>query len=153
MGWGMTFLTSGLTTWFKCKLSELCSLSRVTMVLTSEFFSWYVCFIKAYDKLRLLSRLLECGLFEPKQGESQKWGQRESKYAVTIGMQLLAKIHCLESQFGNLGHQQNYLVNHLSEHINFIGDAGDHVGLVVDELNDCIYLQDIQIKQLATMVQ
>jgi hypothetical protein len=67
-------------------------------------------------------------------------------------MQLLAKIHCLESQLGDVGCQQNHPVDCLSEHINFIGEAGDHVGLVVDELNNRINLQDIQIKQLATMV-
>jgi hypothetical protein len=40
----------------------------------------------------------------------------------------------------------------LNERIDFIGDAADHVGSVVDELNDHINLQDVQIEQLANMV-
>ena len=38
------------------------------------------------------------------------------------------------------------------EHINFIGDASDRVGGVVDELNSHIDAQEVQIKQLANMV-
>jgi hypothetical protein len=47
-----------------------------------------------------LSSLLERGLFEPEQGEGQMWGQRNSKYATTIGTQLLAKIHILDNKIG-----------------------------------------------------
>jgi hypothetical protein len=95
---------------------------------------------------------LEHGLFKPEQGEGQMWGQRNSKYATAVGPQLLAKIHCLESQLGDVSCQQNHPANCLNEHINFIEDVVDRVGLVVDELNDCINLQDIQIGQLANMV-
>jgi uncharacterized phage infection (PIP) family protein YhgE len=40
----------------------------------------------------------------------------------------------------------------LEEHVDFIGDTSDRVGQVIDELNSCIDAQDIQIDQLATMV-
>jgi uncharacterized coiled-coil protein SlyX len=89
-------------------------------------------------------------LFEPEQGEGQMWGQRNSKYA--IGTQLLTKIHCLESQLGDVGRHQNHPVDKLAECINFIGDASDCVGGVVDELNSHIDAQEVQIKQLANMV-
>jgi hypothetical protein len=32
------------------------------------------------------------------------WGQRNLKFATAMGIQLLAKIHCLESQLGDIGH-------------------------------------------------
>jgi hypothetical protein len=99
-----------------------------------------------------LSRLLEQGLFEPEQGEGQMWGQRNSKYAAAVGTQLLAKIHCLESQLRDVGHLQNHPVDKLQEQTNFMGDAVDRVGRVVDELNERINLQDVQINQLADMV-
>jgi hypothetical protein len=80
------------------------------------------------------------------------WGQRNSKYAAAIGTQLLAKIHCLESQLRDVGRLQNHLVDKLQEQTSFIGDAVDRVGRVVDELNERINLQDVQINQLADMV-
>jgi hypothetical protein len=79
------------------------------------------------------------------------WGQRNSKFAATMGMQLLAKIHCLESQLGNVNRRQNHPVDKLSKWINFIGDASDRVG-GVDELNSHIDAQEVQITQLANMV-
>jgi uncharacterized coiled-coil protein SlyX len=99
-----------------------------------------------------LSSLLERGLFEPEQGEGQKWGQRESKYTAAIGTQLLAKIHLLDNKIGRINRQQNHPVDRLDERINFIGDAADRVGKVVDELNGRIDCQDVQIQQLADMV-
>jgi hypothetical protein len=80
------------------------------------------------------------------------WGQRNSKFAAAVGTQLLTKIHCLGSQLGDISHQQNHPINRLEEHLNFIGDAGNWVGQVVGELNHRIDLQDIQIAQLANMV-
>jgi uncharacterized coiled-coil protein SlyX len=96
--------------------------------------------------------LLERGLFEPEQGEGQKWGQRESKYTAAIGTQLLAKIHVLDNKIGQVDRQQNHPVDRLDERIDFIGDAADRVGKVVDELNGRIDCQDVQIQQLADMV-
>jgi hypothetical protein len=72
-----------------------------------------------------LTRLLERGLFEPEQGEGQMWGQRNSKYAAAIGVQLLAKIHCLESQLRDVGRLQNHPVDKLLEQTDFVGDAID----------------------------
>ena len=46
---------------------------------------------------------------------------------------------------------QDHPINHLEEHI-FIGDASNRVGRVIDELNCCIDAQDVQIDQLANMV-
>jgi uncharacterized coiled-coil protein SlyX len=100
----------------------------------------------------LLSSLLEQGLFEPEQGEGQIWGQRNSKYAAAIGTQLLVKIHMLDNKIGHVDHSQNHPVDRLDEHIDFIRDAADQVGKVVDELNDRIDVQDVQIQQLANMV-
>lgn len=99
-----------------------------------------------------MSSLLECGLFELEQGEGQKWGQRESKYTAAIGTQLLAKIHVLDNKIGRVDRQQNHPVDRLDKRIDFIGDAADRVGKVVDELNGCIDCQDVQIQQLADMV-
>jgi archaellum component FlaC len=99
-----------------------------------------------------LNSLLECGLFEPEQGEGQKWGQRESKYTATIGTHLLAKIHVLDNKLGRVDRQQNHPVDRLDERIDFIGDAADRVGKVVDELNGRVDCQDVQIPQLADMV-
>jgi hypothetical protein len=95
---------------------------------------------------------LECGLFKPEQGEGQMWGQRNSKYAVAVGLQLLAKIHVLELRLGQVNCQQNHPVDCLEEHVDFIGDVLDHVGRVVDELNSRIDVQEVQIEQLANMV-
>jgi archaellum component FlaC len=80
------------------------------------------------------------------------WGQRNSKYAAAVGTQLLSKIHCLESQLRDVGHLQNHPVDKLQEQVNFVGDATDRVGRVVDKLNKHINLQDVQIEQLANMV-
>jgi uncharacterized coiled-coil protein SlyX len=99
-----------------------------------------------------LNSLLEQGLFEPEQGEGQMWGQRNSKYAAAIGTQLLAKIHMLDNKIGRVDRQQNHPVDRLDECIDFAGEATDQVGKVVDELNSHIDVQDVQIQQLANMV-
>ena len=52
----------------------------------------------------------------------------------------------------NASQLQNHLVNCLSEQIDFVGEASDWVGSIADELNSCIDAQDIQINQLANMV-
>jgi hypothetical protein len=101
---------------------------------------------------RLLGHLLEQGLFEPEQGEGQMWGQRNSKYTTAIGIQLLAKIHVLDNKISTVSQQQNHSINHLEEHLDFIGETSDRVGRVVDELNSQIDTQEIQIEQLANMV-
>jgi SMC interacting uncharacterized protein involved in chromosome segregation len=80
------------------------------------------------------------------------WGQRNSKFTAIVGTQLLSKIHCLESQLRDVGRLQNHPIDKLQEQVNFVRDATDCVGKVVDELNKCINLQDIQIEQLANMV-
>jgi hypothetical protein len=123
-------------------------------VLTSEFIPWYVHFIMTYTgyELRPLSHSSEQGLFKPEKGEGQMWGQRNSKFATVVGIQLLAKIHCLESQLGDIGRRQNHPVNRLEEHIDFMGDASDCVGCVVNKLNSRIDAQEVHIKQLASMV-
>jgi hypothetical protein len=100
----------------------------------------------------LLTRLLERGLFEPEQGEGQMWGQRNSKYATAVGSQLLVKIHALDDKVGHVSCQQNHPIDRLDEHIDFVGEASDHVGKVVDKLNNRIDMQDVQIEQLANMV-
>lgn len=64
----------------------------------------------------------------------------------------MAKIHCLKSQLRDVGHLQTHPVDKLQEQTDFVGDVVDCVGCVVDELNECINLQDIQINQLADMV-
>ena len=80
------------------------------------------------------------------------WDQRNSKYAAAVGIQLLSKIHRLKLQLRYVGRLQNHLVDCCNKHIDFIGDAADRVGLVVDKLNDQINLQDVQVEQLANMV-
>jgi hypothetical protein len=80
------------------------------------------------------------------------WGQRNSKYAAAIGTQLLVKIHLLDNKIGRVDRTQNHPVDRLEERIDFIGDASDRVGKVVDELNGRIDCQDVQIQQLADMV-
>ena len=79
-------------------------------------------------------------------------GQRQAKYAAAVGTQLLAKIHVLHKKMIYLDQRQDHLIDHLDEHVNFVGEATDHVGRVVDELNSCIDAQDVQIEQLANMV-
>jgi archaellum component FlaC len=80
------------------------------------------------------------------------WGQRNSKYAAAVGTQLLAKIHVLDDRIGRVDCQQNHPLDHLDECLDFIGDAADRVGTTVDELNHRIDIQDVQIQQLANMV-
>jgi uncharacterized coiled-coil protein SlyX len=80
------------------------------------------------------------------------WGQRNSKYTTAIGTQLLAKIHVLDNKIGQVDRTQNHPVDCLEERIDFIGDASDRVGKVVDKLNGRIDCQDVQIQQLADMV-
>jgi hypothetical protein len=99
-----------------------------------------------------LNSLLERGLFEPEQGEGQMWGQRNSKYTAAVGTQLLAKIHVLDNKIGRVDRQQNHPVDRLEERLDFVGNAADRVGTVVDELNHRIDVQDVQIQQLANMV-
>ena len=99
-----------------------------------------------------LSRLLERGLFEPDHEEGQMAGQRQAKYAATVGTQLLSKIHVLHEKITHLDRRQDHPVDRLEECIDFVRDASDHVGRVVDELNSRIDAQDVQIEQLANMV-
>jgi archaellum component FlaC len=80
------------------------------------------------------------------------WGQRNSKYATAIGTQLLAKIHVLDNKIGLVGRQQSHPIDRLGERINFIGEALDCVGKVVDKLNSQIDVQEVQIEQLANLV-
>ena len=79
-------------------------------------------------------------------------GQHQAKYAATIGTQLLAKIHALHEKMICLDQRQDHPIDHLDERVNFIGEATDRVGRVVDELNSRIDTQDVQIEQLANMV-
>jgi hypothetical protein len=85
-------------------------------------------------------------------GRGPDVGQRNSKYAMAVGTHLLAKIHCLELKLGEVGHQQNHPIDCIKEHVNFIGDRSDCVGRVVDKLNSHIDAQEVQIQQLANMV-
>ena len=80
------------------------------------------------------------------------WGQTNSKFAAAVSVQLLAKIHLLSSKVEDASHIQNHLVNCPLEHIDFIGETSNRVGGVVDKLNSHIDAQDIQIDQLANMV-
>jgi hypothetical protein len=80
------------------------------------------------------------------------WGQRNSKYAAAVGIQLLAKIHVLDDKIGRVDRQQNHPVDRLEERLDIVGDVADRVGQVVDELNQRIDVQDVQIQQLANMV-
>jgi hypothetical protein len=95
---------------------------------------------------------LEQGLFEPERGGGQMAGQRQAKYATTVGTQLLAKIHILHDKMICLDQHQDHPIDRLDEHIDFVGEATDRIGKVVDELNSCIDAQDVQIEQLANMV-
>jgi uncharacterized coiled-coil protein SlyX len=58
----------------------------------------------------------------------------------------------LDNKIGRVDHQQNHPIDCLDECIDFIGDSADRVGKVVDELNGRIDCQDVQIQQLADMV-
>ena len=80
------------------------------------------------------------------------FGQWSAYYAATIGSHLLAKVHHLESSLGAVNCHQNHLVDCLSKRINFVGEVSDRVDCVVDKLNGCINAQDIQIEQLANMI-
>ena len=79
-------------------------------------------------------------------------GQRQAKYAATVGTQLLAKIHVLNEKMIHLDQHQDHPIDHLDKRVDFVGEATDRVGRVVDELNHCIDVQDVQIDQLANMV-
>jgi uncharacterized coiled-coil DUF342 family protein len=57
-----------------------------------------------------------------------------------------------DNKIGHVDCQQNHLVDRLDEHIDFIGDMLDRVGKLVDKLNHRIDIQDVQIQQLANMV-
>ena len=79
-------------------------------------------------------------------------GQHQAKYATVIGAQLLAKVHMLHEKMICLDQRQDHPIDRLDERIDFVGNVADHVGGVVDELNSCIDVQDVQIEQLANMV-
>ena len=79
-------------------------------------------------------------------------GQHQAKYAASVGTQLLAKIHVLHKKMIRLDQCQDHPIDHLNERVDFVGEATDHVGRVVDKLNSRIDAQDIQIEQLANMV-
>jgi hypothetical protein len=55
-----------------------------------------------------------------------------------VGTHLLAKIHQLQSTIEGVGLSQNHPIDHLSKRVDFVGDASDQVGRVVDEHNNCI---------------
>ena len=80
------------------------------------------------------------------------WGQRNYKYAAAVGTQLLVKVHALANKVNRIGRQQNHPIDHLDECINFVGEVSDCVGELADKLNGHIDVQDIQIEQLANMV-
>jgi hypothetical protein len=135
------------------RLSGLPSFWRVTQDMTCEFIPQCVCYrTNVSYELRLLNHLLEQGLFEPKKGESQMWGQRSSCYAATVRSHLLAKIHHPESSLGDVDCSQSHPIDCLEEHMDFVGGTSNCIGRVVDELNNCIDAQDVQIDQLANMV-
>ena len=69
-----------------------------------------------------------------------------------IGTQLLSKIHVLHEKMVRLDHRQDHPISCLEERIDFVGDTSNRVGRVVDELNGRIDAQDVQIDQLANMV-
>ena len=78
--------------------------------------------------------------------------QCQAKYVATVGTQLLAKIHVLHEKMVCLDQRQDHPIDRLDECINFVGNATDRVGGVVNELNSRIDAQDVQIEQLANMV-
>ena len=79
-------------------------------------------------------------------------GQHQAKYAATVGTQLLAKIHMLHEKIIRLDQRQDHPIDRLDERVDFVGEATDRVGRVVNELNSHIDAQDVQIEQLANMV-
>ena len=79
-------------------------------------------------------------------------GQHQAKYTSAVGTQLLAKIHVLHKKMIRLDQRQDHPIDCLDERVDFMGEATDCVGRVVDELNHRIDAQDVQIKQLANMV-
>ena len=79
-------------------------------------------------------------------------GQRQAKYAATVGTQLLAKVRVLHEKMIHLDQCQDHPIDCLDERVDFVGEATDRVGRVVDELNHCIDVQDVQINQLANIV-
>ena len=79
-------------------------------------------------------------------------GQCQAKYTATVGTQLLAKIHVLNDKVVHLDQRQDHPIDCLDERIDFVGEATNHIGKIVDELNSHIDAQDVQIEQLANMV-
>ena len=70
-------------------------------------------------------------------------GQHQAKYAATVGTQLLAKIHMLHNKVVRLDQCQDHLIDCLDGHIDFVGEATNCIGKVVDELNNHIDVQDV----------
>jgi RNase adaptor protein for sRNA GlmZ degradation len=69
-----------------------------------------------------------------------------------VGTHLLAKVHKLQSSVEEVGRLQNHPLDHLDKHIDFMREASNKLGRFINKLNSCIDAQDIQIDQLATMV-
>ena len=59
-------------------------------------------------------------------------GQRQAKYAAAVGTQLLAMIHMLHKKMIRLDQRQDHPIDRLDKHVDFIGEATDRVGRVVD---------------------
>jgi archaellum component FlaC len=57
-----------------------------------------------------------------------------------------------ESLFGKVDHHQHHLVDRLGECVNLMGEASDKLGRFIDKLNNHIDTQEVQIEQLANMV-
>ena len=62
--------------------------------------------------------------------------QRNTKYATTVGTQLLANVYMLSDKVDQLDCRQNHPIDCLDECIDFVGEATDCVGKVMDELNN-----------------
>ena len=62
-------------------------------------------------------------------------GQHHTKYATVVGTQLLAKLHVLHEKMICLDQRQDHPIDRLDKCLNFVGNATDRVGGVVDELN------------------
>jgi predicted RNase H-like nuclease (RuvC/YqgF family) len=67
-------------------------------------------------------------------------------------MHLLAKLHQLQYTVENVDHYQNHPLGRLDKHVDFMGEALDKLGRFINELNNCMNTQDVQIEQLANMV-